>query len=119
MYPGDQIWLRNYRRGEKWIKGKYTRNTLINQFEQNLSLHSIPQSIEPDQSNQTIISPPSNNTLSDNPTSTSSYQSPNTPVPIEPNIDTSTQQSNASPCIARDRPKLNCTSPTYWKDYIT
>ena len=21
FYPGDQVWLRNYRRGEKWIKG--------------------------------------------------------------------------------------------------
>ena len=20
FYPGDQVWLRNYRRGEKWIK---------------------------------------------------------------------------------------------------
>ena len=37
----------------------------ISQLEQNLSLHPIFHSIEPDQSNQTIISPPSNNTLSE------------------------------------------------------
>ena len=24
FYPGDQIWLRNYGRGEKWIKGTIT-----------------------------------------------------------------------------------------------
>ena len=58
------------------------------QLERNLSLHPIPHthSIEPDQSNQTCTSPALNNTLSDNHTSTSLPQSPNTSVPIEPNI---------------------------------
>ena len=87
--------------------------------EQNLSLHPIPHIIEPNQSNQTTTSSPSNNTLSDNPTSRSSPQSPGNAAPIEPNIDTSPQQSEARPCIARDRPKRNCRPPTYLKDYIT
>ena len=89
------------------------------QLEQNLSLHAIPRIIEPDHSNQTIISPLSNNALSDNPTSTSSPQSPEYLVPIEPNIDTSTQQSDSSPCIARNRPKQTCKPPTYLKDSVT
>ena len=58
-------------------------------LEQNLSLHPIPHVIEPNQINQTTTSPPLNNTLSDNPTSTSSPQSPDNPVDIESNIDTS------------------------------
>ena len=60
------------------------------------SLHPIPHAIEPNQSSQTTTSPPSNNTLSDNPTSTSSSQSPDNPVPIEPNMGTSPQQSDRS-----------------------
>ena len=86
---------------------------------QNMSLHPIPYIIEPSQSNRTIISTPSSNTLSDNPTCTSSPQSPDNSVPIEPNIDTSTQQSGTSPCIARDRPKRNCRPATYLKDHAT
>ena len=154
FYPGDQVWLRNNRRGKKWIKVTIiskvgtvmykVKVTIISKvgtvmykvkccneifekyidqlsfhpdieteqevkdtspLEQNLTLHPIPHIIETNQSNQTIISPPSNNTLSDNPTSTSSPQSPDNPVPIEPNINTSTQQSHTSLCIARDRPK--------------
>ena len=83
-----------------------------------MSLHSKPHIIEPNQSNQTTTSPSSNNTAN-NPTSMSSPQSPDNPVPIESNIDTSPQQSDASPCIARDRPKQNCRPPTYLKDYLT
>ena len=139
FYPGDQVWLRNYRRGEKWIKGTiiskvgtvmykvkccneiYEKHIDQLRFypdietdlevkdtshsERNLSLHPIPHIIEPNQGNQTTTSPTSNNTLSDNPTRTSSPHSPDNPVPIEPNIDTSPQQSDTSPCIARDRPK--------------
>ena len=60
-----------------------------------MSLHPKPHIIEPNQSNQTMTSPPSNNT-SNNPTSMSSPQSPDNPVPIESNIDTSPQQSDAS-----------------------
>ena len=75
------------------------------QLEQNLSLHTIPHSIEPDQSNQTIMSPPLNNALSDNPTNASSPESPDTLVPNEPNIDKSTQQSDTSSFITRDRQK--------------
>ena len=86
---------------------------------QNMSLHPIPYIIEPSQSNRTIISTPLSNTLSDNPTCTSSPQSPDNSVPIEPNIDTSTQQSDTSPCIARDRPKPNCRPATYLKDHAT
>ena len=56
-------------------------------MEQNLSLHPITHIIEPNQSNQTTTSPPLNYTLSDKPTSTSSPQSPDNPVPIEPSID--------------------------------
>ena len=58
-------------------------------LQKNLSLHPIPHIIEPNQSNQLTTSPPLNNTLSDNPTSMSSSQSPNNPVPTEPNIDMS------------------------------
>ena len=102
---------------------KYMRNTLINCFypdietklevkdtcqsEQNLSLHPIPHIIEPIQSDQTIIAPPLNNKLPDNPTSTSSPKSPDNPAPIEPNINTSTQHSDTSLCIARNRLKRN------------
>ena len=84
-----------------------------------MSLHPITHIIEPNQSNQTTTSPPLNYTLSDKPTSTSSPQSPDNPVPIEPSIDTSPQQSDTSPCIARDRPKWNYRPPTYLKDYVT
>ena len=79
----------------------------------------MPYIIEPSQSDQTIIPTPSSNTLSDNPTCTSSPQSPDKSVPIEPNIDTSRQQSDRSPCIARDRPKRNCRPATYLKDHVT
>ena len=58
-------------------------------------------------------------TPSDNPTSTSSPQSPDNPVPIEPIIDPSTQQSDTSLCVVRERPKQNCRPPTYLKDYVT
>ena len=139
FYPGDQIWFRNYRRSEKWIKGTVISKvgTVMykvkccneiyekhidqlrfcpdietesevkdaSQLEQNLSLHTIHHSIEPDQSNQTIMSPPLNNALSDNPTNASSPESPDTLVPNEPNIDKSTQQSDTSPFITRDRQK--------------
>ena len=142
FYPGDQIWLQNYRRDKKPIKstiiskaGPVTYKVKCcneiyekqidqlpsypnietelevkdtSQSEQNLLLHPIPHSIEPDQSNLAIMSPTSNNTLSDKPTSTSSSQSTDTPVPIKPNIDTSTQQSNTSPCLTKNRPKRNC-----------
>lgn len=84
---------------------------------QNLSLHPIFHSIKPDQSNQTIIFPPLDNNLSNNPTTTSSPQSADTPVPTEPNIDTSAQQSDKNPCIVRDRTKRNCRAPTYLKDH--
>ena len=70
----------------------------ISQSEQNLTLHPVPHFIEPNQSNQTIVSPPSNNTLSDNPISTSSPQSPDKPMPIEANIDTSIHFLS-TPCI--------------------
>lgn len=73
------------------------------QPEQNLSLHPIFHSIKADQSNQTIIFPPLDNNLSNNPTTTLSPQSADTPVPTEPNIDTSAQQSDTNPCIVRDR----------------
>ena len=46
----------------------------------------------------------------------SAPQSPDNPVPIEPNTDMSPQQSDTSPCIARGRPKRNCRPPTYLKD---
>ena len=87
--------------------------------EQNLSLHPIPHIIEPNQSNQTTTSPSSDKTLSDNPTSMSSSQSPDNPVPIGANIDTSPQQSDKSQDTTRDRPKRNCRPPAYLKDYVT
>ena len=86
---------------------------------QNLPLHSIPHIIEPNQSNQTTTSPSSDKTLSDNPTSMSSSKSPNNPVPIGPNIDTSSQQSNTNQGTTRDRTKRNCRPPVYLKDYVT
>ena len=127
FYPGDQVWLHNYRRGEKWIKGTIiskvgtftykvkcfneiyekhvdqlcfypdieTEVKDTSHLEQNLSLHPIPHSTEPNQSSQTTASPLSN-ILSDNPTSTSSSQSTDNPVPIEPNMGTSPQQSDTS-----------------------
>ena len=73
--------LRFYPGIDTELEVKYT-----NQSDQNLSLHSIPHSIEPDQSNQMFISPSSSNTLY--PTSTSLLQSPDNPVPIEPNLNT-------------------------------
>ena len=39
--------------------------------------------------------------------------------PTKPNIDASTQQSDTSPCIARDKPKRNRRPSTYLKDYVT
>ena len=103
--------LRFYLDIETDLEVKYTSHS-----EQNLSLHPIPYTIEPNQSNQRTTSLTLNNTLSDNPTSTSSPQSPDNSVPIEPNIDTSPQQSDTSPCIARNRSKQTCRPPTYLKD---
>ena len=82
--------LRFYLDNETELEAKDTSHS-----EQNLSLHPIPHIVEPNQRNQTTTSPPSDYTLSDNPTSTSSSQSPDNSVPIEPNMDT--QQSDASP----------------------
>ena len=87
--------------------------------QQNFSLHPIPHIIEPNQSNQTPISPSSDKTLSDNPTSMPSSKSPDNPVPIGPNIDTSSQQSNTNQSTIRDRTKQNCRPPVYLKDYAT
>ena len=151
FYPGNQVWLRNYRRGDKWIKGTIiskvgtvmykvnccneiyekhidqlhfcpdieTELDVTSHSEQNLSLHPIPHIVESNQSNQTTTSPSSDKTLSDNPTTMSSSQSPDNPVPIGPNIDTSPQQSDISQGTTRDRPKRNCRPPAYLKDYIT
>ena len=136
FYPGNQVWLRNYRRGDKWIKGTIiskvgtvmykvkccneiyekhidqlhfcpdieTELDVTSHSEQNLSLHPIPHIVESNQSNQTTTSPSSDKTLSDDPTSMSSSQSPDNPVPIGPNIDTSPQQSDTSQGTSRDRP---------------
>ena len=82
--------LRFYLDDETELEAKDTSHS-----EQNLSLHPIPHIIEPIQRNQTTTSPPACYTLSDNPTSKSSSQSPDNPVPIEPNMDT--QQSDTSP----------------------
>ena len=88
-------------------------------LKQNLSLHPITHIIESNQSHQTTTSSSSDKILSDNPTSMSSSQSPDNPVPIGTNIDTSPQQSDKSQGTTRDRPKRNCTSPAYLKDYVT
>ena len=63
-------------------------------LKQNLSLHPITHIIESNQSHQTTTSSSSDKILSDNPTSMSSSQSPDNPVPIGTNIDTSPQQSD-------------------------
>ena len=81
--------LRFYLDNETELEAKDTSHS-----EQNLSLHPIPHIIEPKQRSQTTTSPPADYTLSDNPTSTSS-QSPDNPVSIEPNMDT--KQSDISP----------------------
>ena len=88
-------------------------------LKQNLSLHPITHIIESNQSHQTTTSSSSDKILSDNPTSMSSSQSPDNPVPIAANIDTSPQQSDKSQDTTRDRPKRNCRPPAYLKDYVT
>ena len=86
---------------------KYTELEVkdTSKLEQNLSLHPIHHSYEPDLSNQTIISPPSQNMLLNNPSSTSSPQSLLTPQYSLNQIGTSTQQPDKSLCIPRNRPK--------------
>ena len=86
---------------------KYTELEVkdTSKLEQNLSLHLIHHTYEPDLSNQTIISTPSQNMLLNNPSSTSSPQSLLTPQYSLNQIGTSTQQPDTSLCIARNRPK--------------